>query len=391
MTFIASPAAAYISAGNSSTTNLAVGNAYTFTGTAELTSHPDLMLVLYTDQVTAISIQFSIDGTNFDSILSKVGAAGVNEFTTAVKGARYVKVIVTTASLTTSYFRLQTQFGQFRQGNLALNVPTSLDSDALMTRTSDFNLEVARSLRGSTIGVNKHGKAPNGVQATATDIWSRADASPTQQIWIAPTVARIHAIVSSSANDVAGSTGATSVTIWGLTSWTTAETSEVVTMNGTTPVNTANSYVIIHRMRALASATTTAVGINVGTIKATAATDTTITAIIDVAQGQTQMAIYGIPSIQTFYLKRFAASINDAAAATRVDVQIRVNTNPSTQLLAFANRADFELSNQGSSAVNTVYDIPMVFAGPCIIKIQGIASTTDVDCSASFDGYLVTN
>jgi hypothetical protein len=391
MAYISSPARAYISTGNSSTTNLSVGNGYTFTGTAEQTNHPDLMLVLFANQVTTIQIQFSTDGTNWDSTITKYGSASINEFTTSVKGNRYVRVVVTTASLTTTTFRLQTQFGQFRQGNLSLNVPAQLDSDALMTRTSDFNLEVARSLRGSTIGVNKYGKAPSGVQTTSTDIWSRADATPTQQIWIAPTTARIHAIVSSSANDVAGSTGATSVTVFGLTSWTTAETSETVVLNGTTPVNTVNSYVIIHRMRATASATTTAVGINAGTISATAATDATITAVIAIGQGQTQMAIYGVPSIQTFYLKRFSASINDATASTRVDVQIRVNSNPNTQLLAFSNRGDFELSNQGASGVNTVYDIPMAFTGPCIIKVQGIASTADVDCSAGFDGYLVTN
>tara|TARA_R110000868_G_scaffold175724_4_gene412919 strand:- start:1236 stop:2411 length:1176 start_codon:yes stop_codon:yes gene_type:complete len=391
MSYFLSPASAYISTGNSSTTNLAVGNSYTFTGTAEQTNHPDVMVTLFADQVTAISLQFSHDGTNWDSTISKIGAPSLNEFTTSVKGKRYFRVVVTTASLTTTVFRLQTQFGLFRQGNLSLNTVAGLDSDALVVRPSDFNLEVARSLRASTIAVNKFGRAPSGVQTTATDIWSRADATPTQQIWIAPTQARVHAIVSTAVTDVAGSTGATSVTVYGLTSWTTAETSETVTLNGTTPVNTANSYVIIHRLVANASATTTAPGVNLGTISATAATDGTVTAIISIAQGQTQMAIYGVPSIQTFYLKRFFASINDSTAASRVDVELRVNSNPDTQRLAFRNVRDVQLSNQGSSALSINLDIPVKVAGPCIIKVQGIASSADLDCSAGFDGYLVTN
>jgi len=391
MTYSLSPASAYISTGNSSSTNLAVGNSYTFTGTAELTSHPDMMLVLYTDQVTTISIKFSIDGTNYDSTITKYGAVGTNEFTTSVKGRRYVQVVVTTASATTTYFRLQTQFGQFRQGNLSLNVPAQLDTDAAIVRPSDFGLEVARGLRGSTIAVSKFGRAPSGVQTTATDIWSRADATPTQQIWVQPTTARIHAIVSTAVTDVSGSTGATSVTVYGLTSWTTAETSETVTLNGTTPVNTVSSYVIIHRMVANASSTTTAVGVNLGTISATAATDGTVTAIISIGQGQTQMAIYGIPSIQTFYLKRFFASLNDGSATTRMDIQFRVNENPNTQRFAFINKRDLQLSNEGTSALSVNLDIPVKFVGPCIIKIQGIGSTADVDTSAGFDGYLVTN
>lgn len=256
---------------------------------------------------------------------------------------------------------------------------------------SDFGLNVSRGLVSGITAVNKFGRAPSGIQTSATDVWSRADATPTQQIWIAPTTARIHAIVSSSASDVAGSTGATSVTVAGLTSWATAEVSETVTLDGVTPVNTVNSYVIIHRMIANASSTTTNVGINVGTITATAATDGTITAVIGVSQGQTQMTIYGVPSTQTFYLTRYFASINDSAASTRVDVQIRVNENPNTQRLAFINKRDIQLSNQGSSAVSRDLGIPVKLSGPCIIKMQGVANTTDIDCSAGFDGYLITN
>lgn len=133
---------ATVSTANSSTTNLAAGNSYTFTGTAELNSSPDVMVNLYMDQDGTLSIQFSTDGTNWDSTVSKSVTASTNEFTTAVKGSRYVRVVVTTASLTTTVFRLQTQFGIFRQGNLSLNRSVTLDSDAVVSRPTSFQDEV---------------------------------------------------------------------------------------------------------------------------------------------------------------------------------------------------------------------------------------------------------
>jgi hypothetical protein len=258
-------------------------------------------------------------------------------------------------------------------------------------RNKDFGTEVARGKVAGFSRINKFGAAPDGIQTTATDIWSRADSTPTQQIWLAPTAARVHAIVSSSTSDDGNpvGVGARTLRVYGLKTWDLAETSEDITLDGTTPVNTSQSYVIIHRMKVLTSGAT---GINVGTITATAATDSTITAVILPGDGQTEMAIYGVPSIQTIYLKRWGASIGKAAgAAATVNYSLRVNENPNVQTTNFLRKDDMNLQSTGTNAMSRVYDIPPSFSGPCIVKVQGIASAADIDGASGFDGYIVTN
>ena len=231
--------------------------------------------------------------------------------------------------------------------------------------------------------VNKFGAAPDGVQSTATDIWSRANATPTQQIWLAPTAARVHAIVSSSTADTGFN-----VRVYGLTSWDTAETSELVALNGTTPVNTSNSYVIIHRMKCIYTAAKTT---NAGIISATAVTDGTVTAIIEIGDGQTEMAIYGVPSTQKALLHRWSCGIDKTAAAVvTVDFRLLVNENPNTQTVGFLRKDDMSLQSTGTNSNTRIYPIPPVYSGPCIIKVQGIGSAADIDGESGFDLELVT-
>jgi len=257
--------------------------------------------------------------------------------------------------------------------------------------TTEFSLQVARGLVSGVSQINKFGAAPDGIQTSYTDIWSRANASTTQQIWLAPTAARIHAIVSTSTDDDGSPVGlgARTIRIYGLKTWDLAETSEDITMDGTTSVNTANSYVIIHRMKVLTCGTS---GPNVGTISATAATDTTVTAVILPNDGQTEMAIYGVPSIQSLYLTRWSCAIaKGAAAAVSAVFEIRVNENPNIQTTCFLRKNDISTQSTGSTNVEKHFQNPIKYAGPCIIKIQAVGSAADIDGKSAFDGYVVTN
>ncbi len=267
----------------------------------------------------------------------------------------------------------------------------------------NFALEVARGKISGMSAVNKFGRAPDGVQTTATDIWDRADAAATQPLWIAPTAARIHEILSSSDSDsdsggtVAQGEGARTIQVFGLKTWATAETSEVITMDGTATgansVDTVESYVIIHRMKVLTHGN---LGPNAGTITATAQTDGTVTAQIDPSTGQTEMAIYGIPSTQKAYMTSFdlnAHNTGNPSTVIEVDFDVLVNEQPDVDETAagFLNKANMGMIMSGSTIFTKHYEPPLEIVGPAIIKIQAISTLADTEAVAEFDLYLVDN
>lgn len=230
------------------------------------------------------------------------------------------------------------------------------------------------------------------MQITSTDIWDLADATPTQQIWVAPTQARIHTITSTSTSDDSNSgVGARTIRIYGLTSWDTAEVSEVVSMdgNGSNAVQTANAYVIIHRMRVVTCGNT---GPNVGTITATANTDNTITAVIRPTIGSTAMAIYGWPSTQTLLVSQISASLMQAASQAR-DARLRLfhNTDPGTSPSLYIEKDVRGLQSNGTSSDTWPYLPYLPLPGPGILKLNAIGSAADLDMTGSFDAILVNN
>jgi hypothetical protein len=256
----------------------------------------------------------------------------------------------------------------------------------------DLHLEIPAGTYPNYSAVNKFGRAPSGGQTTATDVWDRADATPTQQIWVAPTQARVHSIVSTDDTDgktgSPNSVGARTLRVYGLTSWDTAEVSEDITLTGTDAVNTTNSYVIIHRMKVLTHGAT---AVNAGVISATAATDASVTAAIVIGQGQTQMAIYGVPSTQKAYITGYYGSAIKAAAACRGAVELFVNPIPDDEEIKYLVKHTNGWDTTGTSYIQHNFRPYFRVDGPAIIKVQVISSAADTDFSAGFDLILVDN
>lgn len=238
--------------------------------------------------------------------------------------------------------------------------------------------------------VLKFGRSTNVDSGVETDVWDRANATDDQAVWVAPTVARTHDLVSSDVNDDGSpvGTGARTVKIYGLDSnW--AEQSETVLLNGTTNVATASTYLRIYRMVVVTAGSG---GTNAGTIKATAQTDTTITAQINIGRGQSQMAIYTVPAGSSAYLTGYYASFNrSSGVAGSVDVALRVREGADNADSLFVVKHLQAVESTGSSYFRHDYYPHYKVLEKSDIKVTGTGSVNNLDVSAGFDIFLRQN
>ncbi len=274
----------------------------------------------------------------------------------------------------------------YQRVKLSVGAPGSATdlSAAVPLPIGDPMLAIAMGEVTDLTSVNKFGRSTNVDSATDTDIWDGANATLDQPVWVAPTAACLHAIVSSSASDDGSpvGVGARTIRVYGLATWDDVETSEDITLNGVGAVNTEGSYVIIHRMKVLTKGAT---GTNVGIIKATAASGGSITAQINAGEGQTQMAIYGISSLEKAYMTSYYASAIKSATGVGVMVSLLVNPEPDAELTNFLVKHTNGLGADATNYMQQEFAPYFGITGPAIIKIQANSSANDTDVSAGFD------
>lgn len=241
----------------------------------------------------------------------------------------------------------------------------------------DFYIEVSKGKISKHSRVNKHGINSDVDTSTAPeDVWSNGG------IWVPPTTARIHDVVSSSANDTSAGTGMRTLTIQGLDgSYNFA--SETITLNGTTPVSTINSYVIIDYA---AGMTVGSGGVNAGTITITAQTDATVTTTIPIGFCQNQMAIFQIRDNHKGYVNSFYATMNQTIANSTCIVHLMTKTLTGPWLV----RRTLHVNNTGNSAVKLDVIPPLELQEKQTIKIQVFSvSNSGTEVSGGFDLTLV--
>jgi hypothetical protein len=272
----------FVSTVNSTDTLLTSGASFTGTG-EDVSQFQSVVVAVKTDQDGTYTVQFSNDNTNWDSVLTRYYRTAQIEpphrFTIT---RRYCRVVFTNTSAgDQTYLRLQTTYGDKTDLNIPNDSNMSQDYDSISVRPTDFKYEVALGRRQGSTTFNQWGYNSDIDVGTET-VWSNGGT------FTRMTTARTLSIVSTSANDTSAGTGAQSIVIYGVDANWKSQT-VVVTLNGLTPVVTAEEWMGVNRIAIYLAGSG---GVNAGTITATATTDLTVQCQIPVGVGASQQAIY---------------------------------------------------------------------------------------------------
>lgn len=363
---------------NSSSSALNAGN--TFTGTwTDVSGFSSVVVAVATDQDGSFSVQYSTDATNVDSTLTRYYRTGkINVPHRFTNTRRYMRVVFTNDSASNqTYFRLQTELGDKEDLNAPLDSTLAQDFDATVVRPTDFFNEVAQGVRQGWTTWNKWGYNPDIDTAAAEDIWSIGGTFT--QLSSAETMD----LVSTSANDTSAGTGARSVIIYGVDA-NYMEQTEVVTLNGTTPVTTSNTWLGINRVAIYLAGST---GYNEGDINVTATTATTNQAQIPATEGSTQQALFFVPAQQQAYLDWMLINIvkTSGGATPTVTVKMYVTSLVSnSRYEVFRHIVDTSVEN----TVELTPSQPFVVGEKSLIKVQAETDQNNTAVSVRFSGVV---
>lgn len=109
-----------------------------FLGESELNSQPDVMVSLKSDRNGREFFDFSNDNKNWDvyPVTGYEINENIHELHIALKGKRYFRIRYENwSNESTTDFRVNTYYGQFRQGILPLNQTISNDADSIVVRS----------------------------------------------------------------------------------------------------------------------------------------------------------------------------------------------------------------------------------------------------------------
>jgi len=244
----------------------------------------------------------------------------------------------------------------------------------------NFLIEVAKgNIEGHSI-INKFGFNDDIDTGTAPeDVWGSGGLYTGFDVTSSDTVT----VVSTDALDTSAGTGAREVHLSGLDSNYEFQT-EIISLNGTTPVTSANSYM---RMDIAHVESAGSGGKNSGTIKvAQSSTPANIFARMPANENQTHICAYTVPAGKTGYLLQVAYTITRGASSrAEMDIYIREEGG------VFRSQMPIAVDQRGGAFIKN--DIPLLTLPEKtdIVARVGAVGANGTGVSAAFDILLVDN
>lgn len=305
-----------VSTDNASSTLITNGNNYTGTW-EDVSAWNRITVAVATDQDGYYEIQFSPDGTNVDSTLTRYyRTSQINVPDAFTITRQYCRVIFYNDSgADQTYFRLQCLLGDYPDLNIPIDSTMAQDYGAVSTRPTDLTTEVALGRRQGSTTWNKFGYNED-VDTAASEVIASFGGAFNQRLSAGETLN----VVSSSANDTNSSgTGVRQLVIFGVDSnWDLV--TEVIALNGTSTVTTSNSFLGINRMTIFTSGTNDS---NVGDITATASSSGNTMAEMPAGEGTTQQCVFYVPRNYQFLATWLYLSVIKSSGGGSPDVTFR--------------------------------------------------------------------
>ena len=358
-------------------TSVVLASGATFTGEAEdVSNYTSVTTSIKVDKDGTLYIEFSVDGSNWDTSLSYNILANMDETHGIAVSRKFYRVRFTNTSVSTQGFlRLQSIYGERDAPNSTLNSIVHSNSDSIVTRSI---VEESLIAEGKYIGrsiFNRLGQNPDvDIAATPEDVWNGGGVYtgfPTG-------AAEEFEAFSSSASD----TGILTITY--LASATaTAYQSVTITLNGTTPVGTGITGIRV-QSAIYNSGSPTASNLGAITVRHKVTT-TNIFCVIVIGNGQSMLTSFTIPYGSVGYIKRlFCRVIGNVTVSINGSLWYRESgTSPRLRRpFTATNATSFEEHPYGGLAAPALTDINM--------RITTVSSN-NCDIVAGYDLLLVSN
>lgn len=368
-----------VSAGNSSTAALTAGA--TFTGSWEdVSAFASVIVAAKTDQDGTFTVQFSPDGVNADSTLTRYYRTAQIEaphrFTVT---RRYCRVTFeNTSASDQTELRLQTLYTE----GTALNAPSdstlAQDFDALPTRPTNHNDEVALGRRQGATLWNKFGFNLDVDVASSPEVVASFGGA------FSPlTTASTLSIVSTDAADQGGGTpgtGLQQVVIRGVDANREAQV-EVIALDGTTPVVTTTTWLGINRIEPFLCGSGQT---NAGDITATAVTGGAIQAQMPAGGTVTEQNIFFVQAGHTALFKWLRASVARFGGGTEPVVTLKGWVySPVANAKILVLQEDIDASIEAHLAL-APEECPFPIVGPAVFWLEATTTRDDTRVNARF-------